>query len=203
MGLADWVVAVIERIGVVGVGLLVALENLFPPIPSEVILPFAGFSAARGDLDPVGAWVAATVGAVVGAWVLYGVGARVGAERLHDLAGRRWFLLFSSRDLARGERFFGRHGGKVVLLGRLVPFVRSVVSVPAGTTGMPLGRFTALTALGSGIWNAVFLYLGYRLGSDWERVQAWLGPVSAAVAVAAVLGVVVLAGRRARQRAGA
>lgn len=203
MGLADWVVAVIERIGVVGVGLLVALENLFPPIPSEVVLPFAGYSAARGDLDPVGAWVAATVGALVGAWVLYGVGARVGAERLHDLAGRRWFVLFSQRDLARGERFFGRHGGKVVLLGRFVPFVRSVVSVPAGATRMPLGRFTALTATGSGIWNAVFLYAGYRLGDDWERVQAWLGPVSVGVAVAVLLGVVVLVGRRARQRTAA
>ena len=137
-GLAGWVVDVIDGIGAPGVGALIALENVFPPIPSEVILPLAGFAASRGDLDPVLAWAAATVGAILGAYVLYAVGALIGYGKVHELAGRRWFVLFGQADLACGERLFSEHGSKVVLLGRFVPFVRSVVSVPAGFTRMPL-----------------------------------------------------------------
>ena len=199
-GLAGWVVDVIDSIGVVGVGVLIALENIFPPIPSEVILPFAGFSAARGSLDPVLAWVAATVGAVVGAYVLYGVGAFVGYDRVHQLAGKRWFVLFSQRDLARGERFFDRHGSKVVLLGRFVPFVRSVVSVPAGFARMPLARFTLLTAIGSGLWNALFIYAGYRLGDRWEQVQQYLQPISYTVVAALLITGALLVARQVRYR---
>ena len=199
-GLAGWVVDVIEGIGAPGVGALTALENIFPPIPSEVILPFAGFSASRGDLDPVLAWAAATVGAVVGAYVLYAVGALIGYDKVHELAGRRWFLLFSQADLARGERFFGTHGSKVVVLGRFVPFVRSVVSVPAGFARMPPWRFTALTAVGSGLWNALFIYAGYRLGDRWEQVQQYLQPVGYTVTAALLTGLVLLVVRQASQR---
>lgn len=199
-GLAGWVVDVVDGIGAPGVGLLIALENVFPPIPSEVILPFAGFTASRGGLNPVLAWAAATVGAVIGAYALYAVGALVGYDKVHDLAGRRWFVLFSQADLARGERFFDAHGSKVVLLGRFVPFVRSVVSVPAGFARMPLWRFTALTAIGSGLWNALFIYAGYRLGDRWNQVQQYLQPVGYAVAVASLAGLVLLIVRRARRR---
>lgn len=182
-GGADWVVGVLEALGAPGIALLIALENVFPPIPSEVVLGFAGFSASRGGVGLTAAWVSATVGSLVGAWVLYGVGALVGPERLHELAARRWFVLFTTSDLARGERFFDRHGGKVVLLARVVPLLRSVVSVPAGLTGMPLVRFSLLTALGSGVWNALFLYLGYRLGERWEQAAQYLEPVGVAVVV--------------------
>ncbi len=202
--MGEWVVSVIDRIGAVGVGLLMALENLFPPIPSEVVLPFAGFSASRGTLDVVVAWVAATLGALVGAYVLYGVGRLVGYDRLHALAGRRWFVLFSQADLARGERFFHEHGGKVVLLGRFLPFFRSVVSVPAGAARMPLMRFTLLTALGSALWNALFLGLGYALGDRWETAQQYVAPVSWAVLAAVSVAVVVQVVRHVRRgRSGA
>ncbi|MET0729026.1 MAG: DedA family protein [Acidimicrobiales bacterium] len=180
-GLAGWVVDVIERIGAPGVGALVALETAFPPIPSEVILPFAGFSASQGEVNVVAAWVAATLGALLGAWALYGIGALLGYERLEDLAAKRWFPLFSQSDLERGERFFDRHGSKIVLLGRCIPLVRSIVSVPAGVDRMPLVRFTALTALGSGVWNALFIGAGYQLGNRWERVESWVRPLSYAV----------------------
>ena len=199
-GLAGWVVDVIGAGGEAGVGALIALESLFPPLPSEVVLPFAGFSAARGDLDPVGAWAAATVGALVGALVLYAVGAAVGAQRAHELAGKRWFLLFSQADLARGERFFDAHGGKVVLLGRFVPFVRSVVSVPAGIARMPLGRFSILTLIGSGLWNAAFLYAGFVLRDRWDRVGQYLQPVGYAVTLLLLVALAVLAVRRSRHR---
>lgn len=185
-GLAGWVVDVIERIGAPGVGALVALETAFPPIPSEVILPFAGFSAAQGDVNVVAAWAFATLGALVGAWILYGVGALVGVERLHVLATKRWFLLFGPSDLERGERFFERHGNRIVLFGRCIPLVRSIVSVPAGVERMPLVRFTALTALGSGVWNALFIGAGYQLGNQWERVEVWIQPIS--YTVVALLG---------------
>lgn len=200
-GIQGWVVEVVETLGEPGVGLLIALESVFPPVPSEVVLPFAGFGAAGGDLHAVGVWAAATAGALVGAYALYAVGALVGYERVHVLAGKPWFLLFSQDDLARGERFFDEHGGKVVLFGRFVPLLRSVVSVPAGAARMPLGRFTLLTALGSGIWNALFIYVGYELGSEWDQVQRWLGPAGGLVVVAGLLALAWLCARKIKQRA--
>ncbi len=189
-GLAGWVVDVVDEIGEVGVGALVALETAFPPIPSEVILPFAGFSANQGDLNLVLAGVAATIGALVGAGLLYGMGAAVGEARLERLAAARWFPLFGSADLERGQRAFERHGSLIVLLGRCVPLVRSVVSVPAGVERMPLVRFTALTAIGSGAWNAIFIGAGYGLGENWDRVEGWVEP--ATYAVVALLGLAVV-----------
>ena len=197
-GMAGWVVGVVDGIGEIGVGALIALENLFPPIPSEVVLPFAGFSASRGELDPVLTWVAATVGALVGAYVLYAVGALVGYDALHRLAARRWFVFLSPADLHRGERLFDRHGSKVVLFGRFVPFVRSVVSVPAGLARMPLWRFSALTLLGSGLWNAAFITAGYQLGDRYEQVQQNLAPVGYAVGAALVGALALFAVRRRR-----
>ncbi len=197
-GLAGWVVDVIERIGAPGVGALIALENVFPPIPSEIILPFAGFSSAQGDVNAVAAWIAATIGAVVGAWILYGVGAAIGYDRVHELAGKSWFVLFGQKDLERGERFFDQHGGKVIFFGRFIPLVRSIVSVPAGIERMPIARFTALTALGSSIWNALFIWAGYELGDRWERVEGWVQPMSYAVVLLLAIALVWLALRKRR-----
>jgi membrane protein DedA with SNARE-associated domain len=193
------VLEVVEGVGEVGVGVLVALENLFPPIPSEVILPFAGFRADRGELSLVLAWVAATVGALVGALILYGLGAWVGSERLHELAGKRWFVVLSQKDYERGERIFERHGAKFVLLGRCIPLVRSVVSVPAGVAGMPLVRFCAYTVAGSAVWNAVFIGAGYQLGQNYDRVQAWVQPVAYTVLAAMVAWVAWLTVRKLRR----
>ncbi len=192
--------AIVDRLGAAGVGLLILLENVIPPIPSEVILPLAGFRARTGALSVVTVWPAATAGSVLGALVLYGLGAWLGYERLHRLAGRRWFVLSSQKDLDRGRELFDRHGGKVVLLGRFVPLVRSVVSIPAGIAGMPLLRFTILTAIGSGIWNAAFIGLGWVLGENWDRVERWLGPVSYVVLGLVLGGLVVLVGRKLQAR---
>lgn len=151
-----------------------------------MILPLAGFRAEAGELNVVLAWLAATAGALVGAVILYGLGAWFGYERLDELAGKRWFVFFGQKDLHRGKRFFDRHGDKIVLLGRCVPLVRSIVSVPAGIDRMPLGRFLALSAAGSAVWNALFIGAGWVLGDRWERVEGWIQPVSYAV-VAALL----------------
>ncbi|OZM83975.1 DedA family protein [Pseudonocardia sp. MH-G8] len=198
--MADWVFAIVDRLGALGVGLLILLENVIPPIPSEVILPLAGFRARTGSLNVLAVWPAATAGSVVGALLLYGLGAWLGYDRLHRLAGHRWFVFVSQKDLERGDAVFDRHGGKVVLLARCVPFLRSVVSIPAGISGMPMWRFLVLTTVGSGVWNAAFIALGWVLGENWGQVEGWLGPVTYVVIGLIVVGLVVLAVRRARAR---
>jgi membrane protein DedA with SNARE-associated domain len=197
-GLAGWVVDVIDRLGPLGIGALIALENIVPPIPSEVILPFAGFSANRGDLNVLAAWIAATIGSLVGAYVLYGVGALIGYDRIRVLADKRWFILFGPSDLDRGERFFNRYGSWIIFFGRFIPLVRSIVSVPAGVERMPLLRFTVLTALGSGIWNAIFIAAGYELGDRWAAVEGWIQPASYVVVGLLLVALVWLAIRKLR-----
>lgn len=196
----EWVFAVVDRLGAPGIGMLIFLENVVPPIPSEVILPLGGFRAQVGVMNPVAVWVAATVGAVAGALVLYGLGAWLGYERLHRLAGHRWFLLSSRRDLDRGRALFDRHGSVIVLAGRCIPLVRSLVSIPAGISGMPLLRFALLSAAGSGVWNALFVTLGWMLGDRWEQIEGYMGPISTAVLVLAVAALVWLVVRRLRSR---
>ena len=192
--------SIVDSLGAPGVGLLIFLENLIPPIPSEVILPLAGFRARTGALNIWLTWPAATAGSIAGAVVLYGLGAWLGYDRLHALAGKRWFFLTSQKDLDRGEEIFEKHGGKIVLLGRCVPVIRSVVSIPAGIARMPLPRFLMLTAIGSGVWNALFIGLGWVLGENWDRVQGWLGPVTYVVIGLVVVGVIWLAVRKLRSR---
>ncbi|MGE3289582.1 MAG: DedA family protein [Pseudonocardia sp.] len=191
--MTEWVFSVIDALGAVGVALLIFLDNIVPPIPSEAILPLAGFRASQGAFSAVALWSGATVGAVAGAYVLYGLGRWLGYERLHALAGKRWFVLTSRRDLERGRALFDRHGSAFVLGSRCVPLLRSVVSIPAGVAAMPLGRFTLLTATGSAVWNALLIGLGWALAENWGAVDSALGPVSAAVAcaVALLLGVLV------------
>lgn len=174
-GLVGWVVSVIAALGPLGVGLLVALENVFPPLPSEVVLPVAGYVASQGGMSLVWAIVASTLGSLVGAWALYAIGAGVGRVRL-----RRWLgkvPLVEVEDLDRSEAWFVRHGGAAVLVGRCVPVVRSLVSIPAGVERMPLLRFSLFTLIGSGVWNGALIGAGYVLGDRWEdigRYSDWL-----------------------------
>lgn len=195
---SGWVFGLFDTLGAAGVGLLIFLDNFFPPIPSEVVLPLAGFRARTGDIDPVLVWPAATIGAVAGSLVVYYLGVWLGYDRLYALAGRRWFVLASRRDLERGRRLFDRHGGKMVLIGRCIPFVRSVISIPAGIAGMSVRRFLVLTTIGSGIWNALLIGLGWYLGENWTVVEDWSGPAGIAVAALAVAGIGVLVVRRSR-----
>jgi membrane protein DedA with SNARE-associated domain len=197
-GVAEWIFGIIDGLGALGVGLLILLENVVPPIPSEVILPLAGFRASTGAFNVVAVWLAATAGALIGALILYGLGAWLGYERLHRLAGHRWFILASQKDIDRGDALFDKHGGKIVLLARCVPLVRSIVSVPAGLSGMPILRFSVFTAIGSGIWNAVFIALGWVLGENWDQVEQYLGPISYVVVGLLLVGLVVLIVRRRR-----
>jgi membrane protein DedA with SNARE-associated domain len=199
----EWATQVIDTIGLLGVALLVALESIFPPIPSELVLLLTGFNVETGRFALFPAIVLATVGSVVGAWVLYGLGAWIRGERLERFLARvgRWIGL-TADDVATGFEWFDRHGGKIVLYGRLVPVVRSVVSIPAGAERMPFGRFTLLTAAGSLLWNTVWIVVGELLGHQWEKADAWHGVINNVVVVALVLGfgyLVVKARRRNRR----
>ena len=188
--LSTWVSDVISAIGYVGVALLVALESVFPPIPSEVVLPFAGFYAGRGDASVPGMMLAATVGSVVGAWILYGLAAWIGPDRLRAFVVRRgrWFGV-KEPDLDRAEAWFDRRADAAVLFGRCVPLVRSIVSIPAGFRRMPFLRFTLYTALGSLVWNVALVGAGAVLGSRWEQVGSVMA-VFQWVVIVAVVGLV-------------
>lgn len=191
MDLAEWITVIVSRFGYVGVGALVALENLVPPIPSEVVLPMAGFAAARGVVTLPGAIVAATAGSVVGALTLYGIGRGIGERRVRRLVARhgRWVLL-GPQDIDRADEWFARYGSFAVLGGRLVPGVRSFVSLPAGASRMGLGRFTVLTTIGSGVWNIALISVGFVLGAQWHLVADWIGRVSTLVWI--IVGLLVL-----------
>lgn len=185
--IVEWVTTVVETLGYAGVAFLVALENVFPPIPSEVILPLAGFVAGEGKASLPGMVLVATIGSVVGAWILYGISAAIGPERLHQFLVRygRWFGV-KERDLIRAEDWFDRRAGTAVLIGRCVPLIRSVVSIPAGFRRMPLLRFTLYTALGSLLWNTTLIGAGAILGERWERVGDVVGLLQGVVIVAIV-----------------
>jgi membrane protein DedA with SNARE-associated domain len=188
--LTDWVIDVIDALGYVGVALLVALENLFPPIPSEVVLPFAGVVSRRGNATLPGMIVAATIGSVAGALVLYGVSAAIGPERLHAFVARygKWLRL-TNADIERAERWFDRRAVIAVLVGRCVPLIRSLVSIPAGFRRMPIGTFLIYTVVGSLVWNTGLIGAGYILGEEdrWRRIEDIMGYVQYVV----VLGILV------------
>lgn len=190
-GLSDWVVDVIDRLGYIGVALLVALENLFPPIPSEIVLPFAGFVARDGKATLPGMILAATIGSIVGAWVLYGIAAWIGPERMERFLLRygKWLRL-TPADVAKAERWFDRRAVVAVLVGRCVPLIRSLVSIPAGFRRMDFRVFTLYTALGALIWNTALVGAGYALRSQWHDVEPVLDIVQyvvIALIVAAIL----------------
>lgn len=199
----EWATDIIDRLGYPGVGGLVALENVVPPIPSEVILPLAGFQADQGDFNLLLLIVVATVGSIVGATVLYAVGAVLGEQRIRRLVGRFGrYVLVTVDDIDKATGWFQRHGRSAVFFGRLVPVVRSLVSIPAGVDKMPLGSFLIYTAVGSAIWNTVLIVAGYLLGTQYDRVEGFV-KVFQYVVIAAVLAAAAyfvyrrLSGRRA------
>lgn len=199
--LIDWVVSLMETLGGPGVGVAVLLENVFPPIPSEVILPLAGFTATAGDLNLFSAFLWATIGALTGAYLLYWLGAAVGPDRLRRIADRMW--LVEGADVDKSLRWFDRHGQWSVLFGRLVPGVRSLISIPAGVNRMNPWKFGLLTLLGSGVWNAVLIGLGAWLGESYELVATYIDRYATIVYVLIAIALVVLLGyliARARRR---
>ncbi len=187
--------------GYVGLVVVMIVETLFPPIPSELVLPLAGYEVSRGELSFVAAVAAATFGSLAGALILYGL-SRGGGRPAIDRWGK--YLRLGPNELDRAERWFARWGDWVVLGARLVPGARSVVSIPAGIMRMSLARFIALTTLGSAAWNAILIGAGYALGRNWESLSSWVGGASKVVLIGGVVSIAavllarrVLRGRRA------
>ncbi|GAB3602892.1 DedA family protein [Microbacterium aureliae] len=183
----DWTVSLMDVIGPSGAGIAIALENLFPPLPSEVVLPMAGLAASRGSFTLLEALAWTTAGSVVGAFLLYAIGAWFGVERLRRIAGV--VPLLHPEDIDRTVAWFHKHGGKAVFFGRMVPIFRSLISIPAGVTRMPLWRFGLLTTAGSLIWNTIFVLAGFLLGEAWPVVEPYVDALQYLVIAGVVIGV--------------
>ncbi|QGF24310.1 DedA family protein [Raineyella fluvialis] len=185
-----WITGLMDSVGGPGVFLAILLENVFPPIPSEVILPLAGFTAARPDAPygVVEAILWATAGSLLGAVLLYGLGAAIGADRLRRIAER--MPLVDARDVDASIDWFTRYGSIAVLVGRLVPGVRSLISIPAGIDRMPPLTFGAFTLLGSLLWNSALVVAGYLLGDNWHVVTDWMDRFSTVAYVLLALGLI-------------
>ncbi|MDN5687235.1 MAG: DedA family protein [Brachybacterium sp.] len=191
MNIVDWAVSTMDSLGALGVALLIFLENLFPPIPSEVILPLAGVAAA-GPNNTYWAMLSASIGgSITGAWLLYGLGRLLGPERLRTIFLR--LPLLHVKDYDKTVDFMDKHGHKAIFFGRMVPGVRSLISIPAGLYAMPLGMFTLLTLAGSAIWNAVFLTIGYSMGSNWTVIEPYTDIFSNVVYAIVALVILVFA----------
>ncbi len=198
--MVDWIQNLMDSLGYPGIVLLMVLENVFPPIPSELILPSAGFAASRGNLSFLGVVLAGTLGSVVGTLPLYFIGRVFSEDRLVAWADRhgKWLAL-SGDDIRKADDWFDRHGPKAVLFGRLVPGIRSLLSLPAGMSGMPLPTFLLYSAIGSALWASVLTGAGSLLGDHYDKVGEYIGPASTVIVVGLVVAAAVwLVGRRRR-----
>ncbi|MGW0334813.1 DedA family protein [Streptomyces sp. NPDC003011] len=196
----QWVNDLMDTLGAPGAGIAIALENLFPPLPSEVILPLAGFAASSGRVGLLAVLLWTTAGSVIGALALYGVGALLGRDRTVAMAAR--LPLVKVADIEKTEAWFLRHGTKAVFFGRMIPVFRSLISVPAGVERMRLPVFVALTTLGSAIWNTAFVLAGYALGDNWTEVTTIVSAYSKVVLALAAVAVLAFVGTRLRRRPG-
>lgn len=187
-GIIDWITHLMEILGGPGVGIAILLENLFPPIPSEVVLPLGGFTVAQGSLSFASVLIWSIVGSVVGAYLLYGIGAWLGAARLRKIAD--WMWLVKASDVDASLKFFDKYGRTSVFIGRLIPGVRSLISIPAGLDRMSLLTFGLWTTLGSAIWNTILVSLGYALGDRWEEVTGYVDAYSKVIYVILILIIV-------------
>ncbi len=180
--MASWIEAIVDNLGVAGIALLMFLENVFPPIPSELIMPLAGYTAAQGKANILLVILAGATGSIAGAYFWYQIGYWIGEERLKRLADRygRWMTV-SRDDIDKADDWFDEHGHKAVLVGRIIPTVRTLISVPAGLSEMPWKRFLIYSGIGTAVWTTGLAMLGYALGSQYEVVGGWIDPISLAI----------------------
>jgi membrane protein DedA with SNARE-associated domain len=197
-GLAGLAVDLMDKLGGPGAALLVGIDNVFPPMPSELVLPLAGFAASQGTMSLFMALFWTTLGSVAGAVLTYWLGAWLGRERVRSLIVSA--PLMKASDFDRTEKWFLEHGKKAVFFGRMIPLFRSLISLPAGVERMPMWQFLSLTALGSLIWNSVFVVAGYLLGANWQVVDQYAGIFQKVVIAAVALAIVVFVVVRVRDR---
>lgn len=186
--MATWIIETITNLGYLGIFLLMLLESVFPPIPSELIIPFAGYSAATGQLNVWLVLLTATLGAVVGMLPWYIAGRLFGLSRLRNLADRygRWLTL-NAAEIDTATHWFTRFGPIIIFVGRLVPLIRTLISIPAGLARLPAWQFLLFSSLGALLFNAVLVGAGYILAEHYEAVEAFLDPGTTIVLGAIVL----------------
>ncbi len=197
-GLIGLILEVINAMGEIGVGFLVFLESVIPPIPSEVVLPSAGMLVALGELNGPLTWIWAMIGSVTGALTLYGAGRAFGEERT-----RKMLLivpLVEEDDVDRADAWFAKRGEAAVLIGRVIPGVRSLISLPAGAAKMPIPRFVLWTAIGSGVWNTLLIGAGMWLGSQWDIIIEYLDVIDRIVVLFFGIAIAVFVMRRINTR---
>ncbi len=188
----EWILDIIQSLGVLGIALLMLLENIFPPLPSEFIMPLAGYLSARGAMSFTGAIAAGAVGSLLGTFVWYIVGRRVGEERLAAwIEAHGVWLGLRREDIEKAQRFFERHGEGAVFFGRLLPVVRTLISVPAGFSRMAVGSFLLYSAVGTALWTGALAYAGRFLGRNFPQIQQYLGIITWIILGGAVLWYVV------------
>lgn len=199
----NWVADILQQLGYLGLMFLMFIENVFPPIPSELIMPLAGYLVAKGELTFLGVVLAGTAGSVLGALPLYGIGRKLGRQRMIEWADRhgRW-LTICGDHIERATAWLDRHGTWAIFFGRLVPGLRSLISIPAGIAHMNFALFLVLTTVGSALWTSLLAGAGYLLGSSFDKVEDVLSPVSNAILVGVVLVYLyrVLTGRGRKRR---
>ena len=182
--ISEWVLIIMEQFGLLGVTVMMFLENVFPPIPSELIMPAAGFAAAMGKMNLVLVIIAGTLGSVLGALPLYYLGTVFDEKRLFSLAEKYGkYVLIKPSDVTNAQDWFHKYGKTVIFFGRMIPAIRSLISIPAGMDRMPMLPFLVLTAIGSAIWTTILAYAGYILGANYEQVEAFIEPISKIVVI--------------------
>ncbi len=199
--ITEWIPQVMNQLGYVGISLLMFLENIFPPIPSELIMPLAGFAAAQGKLELFPVIIAGIIGTILGAYPWYYIGKWVSEERLEKFADRygKWIGL-DAKDIHKANIWFGRYGHQSVFFGRLVPGIRTIVSLPAGLNAINLISFTLYSLGGISLWVTFLASAGYKLGDHYELVEQYLGPVSKIVLVGVAAMLVMLIVRKQLRR---
>ena len=197
----DFATQLVESIGIFGAGLFIAIESVVIPLPSEIVLLLSGFNVSIGEFSFFSVWVATTIGSLVGAYFLYSIGYAVSKEGIEKLVLRFGkFVGIKQRDVDVAFRWFDKYGTFVIFFGRLIPLIRSLVSIPAGLAKMSLARFSLLTAAGSGIWNALWIYIGIQLEDRWREAESWAKYFDYTIYALVVLMVIIFVTRMIRRR---
>lgn len=189
----NWLIGIMNEYGYAGILLLIAFENVFPPVPSEVILTFGGFLTTTTNLSIVGVVISATAGSVIGAAILYSIGLQLDVEKLERIIDK-WgrFLRITKKDIYKADAWFDKYGPWTVFLCRFVPLIRSLISIPAGMSNMKISVFLVLTTLGTLLWNIILIYLGASLGGSWETVVAYIEVYARIIYVLLALSMAIL-----------
>ncbi len=192
--ISAWILAMMDTLGLFGVTAFMFLENVFPPIPSELIMPAAGFAASKGSMGLIAVIIAGTLGSVLGALPLYYLGTIFDEKRLLNLTHKYGkYVLVKPSDVTNAQNWFNKYGYWVIFFGRMIPAIRSLISIPAGMSRMPMLPFLVLTTVGSAIWTTMLAYAGYVLGANYSKVEAFIAPISKfVVAIVLIVGIVVV-----------